>query len=195
MPITKSVLNQGHMIQSMFLGVFVGMNAALPMYLWQSNAQVAVACFIIVGYTAWLVAATWAEIAGDFTSRHNLYALPINRPIKRFKRLLLDPGFWWSLMFGGAIITGAVWYAEFRQTPILVTTGAVWGLIAFMLNFGLTLAHPTTHCRRCGYQLISHMDPENPEQILQCPECGTAWMKNELLLNRNTPVMQSHRAA
>lgn len=179
---SSSVLNRRNMVQATFLGAFVGMNAALPMYLWQSNAEIAVACFIIVGYTSWLVAATWSEISDNYRAEHDLYRLPINGTGRRIVRMLLDPGFWWSLLFGGAIVTGAVWYAEFRQPVVLATTGAIWCLIAFLLNYGLTLAHPTTHCRRCGYQLSSHMDPAKPGQTLQCPECGSVWTKSELLL-------------
>jgi len=177
------MLNRRKMVQSAFLGAFVGMNAALPMYLWQSNTQFAVACFIIVGYTSWLVAATWSEIVASYAMRTNVDALPVNRADRRLKRMCLDMGFWWSLTFGGATVTGSVWYAGFRQMAVLLTVGAIWALVAFLLNYGLTLLTPTTRCRRCGYQLAPHMDPARGEQVLICPECGTAWKKDELLLS------------
>ena len=170
------------MVQSTFLGAFIGMNAALPMYLWQSNTQIAVACFIIVGYTSWLVSATWSDIVASYALRTNVDGLPVNRTPRRLRRMLLDAGFWWSLMFGGATVTGSVWYAGFRQTSVLVTAGVIWAMVAFLLNYGLTLLTPTTRCRRCGYQLAPHMDPARSEQVLVCPECGTAWKKDELLL-------------
>lgn len=166
----------------MFMGVFIGANAALPMYLWQSNAQVAVACFVIVMYTSWLVAATWREIVVNYTVKQELHMLPINRVDRRLLRMLLDPGFWWSLIFGGATITGAVWYAGFQQMMFLTVAGVMWSLIAFLLNFGLTLMQPTTCCRRCGYSLVSHMDSKNSEQVICCPECGTKWSKGQLSL-------------
>lgn len=166
----------------MFMGVFIGANAALPMYLWQSNAQVAVACFVIVMYTSWLVAATWREVTDNYTVKLELHMLPVNRLDRRLLRMLLDPGFWWSLIFGGASITGAVWYAGFQQTLFLTVAGLIWSLIAFLLNFGLTLVQPTTCCRRCGYNLVSHLDPKNAGQVIRCPECGTKWSKGQLFL-------------
>jgi len=180
------MLNRHKMVQSTFLGCFIGVNAALPMYLWQSNTQIAVACFIIVGYTSWLVSATWSEIMDSYALRTNVDGLPVNRTARRLRRLSLDMGFWWSLMFGGATVTGSVWYAGFRQMTVLVTVGVIWSMVAFLLNFGLTLLTPTTRCRKCAYELAPHMDPARPEQVMVCPECGTAWKQDELLLGETT---------
>ena len=190
---SSTVLNRGRRLQTMCLGAFIGANAALPMYLWQSNTQMAVAIFIIAGYTSWMVAATWQEIVDNYTVRQELHTLPVNRIGRRLVRMIADAGFWWSIIFGGATVTGAVWYAGFQQMTVLIATGVLWSLIAVLLNYGLTLVQPTSCCRKCGYQLISQMDPSNPDEVVRCPECGTRWSKEQLFLVK--PVTPSTRDA
>lgn len=186
MSISSSVLSRGASFQALVIGIFIGANAALPMYLWQSNAEMAIACFVIVGYSAWMIAATRVEIAENHSMRQYLCRIPVNKPFRRVLRMLADPGFWWSLTFGSATITGAVWYAGFRNIKILIVAGIMWGLLSVLLNFGLTLLHPTTRCRRCKYELAAHLDSKDPNQTVRCPECGRSWEKSQLLLSYET---------
>lgn len=189
------ILIRGATLQAMLVGVFIGMSSALPMYLWQSNAEMAIASFIIATYITWMIVATRVEMAESISTRHHLYTLPCNRSWKRLWRMLLDFGFWWSLMFGVATITGALWYAGLQDTAILTGTGIIWGCLAVLLNFGLTLLHPTTNCRRCGYQLAAHLDPNDVNQIVRCPECGSVWEQSQLLVTNTETATNTRHAA
>ncbi len=191
----SSVLIRGATLQAMLVGVFIGMSAALPLYLWQSNAEIAIASFIIAAYVTWMIVATRVEMAESISTRHYLYTLPCNRPWQRLWRMFMDFGFWWSLMFGGATITGALWYAGLQNTVILSCIGIIWGCLALLLNFGLTLLHPSTNCRRCGYQLASHLDPNDSKQIVRCPECGSVWEKSQLLITGSGKLRKTRHAA
>lgn len=191
----SSVLIRGATLQAMLVGVFIGMSAALPLYLWQSNAEMAIASFIIAAYVTWMIVVTRVEMAESISTRHYLYTLPCNRPWQRLWRMFMDFGFWWSLMFGGATITGALWYAGLQNTVILSCTGVIWGGLAMLLNFGLTLLHPSTNCRRCGYQLASHLDPNDSKQIVRCPECGSVWEKSQLLITETGKLPNTRHAA
>lgn len=174
------MLQRGLSFRTLFLGLLVGGSTALPLYLWQRDTSTAVACMIVVGYTVWLWAAT-TEAAADY--RHmcsELRDLPFNCWWRRLGRMAGDWGFWWSTLFGCATITGSAWYVGLQDWFVLGLIGAGWGLVAVSLNYGLTLLHPTTRCRRCYYQLSAHLDPADPHQRVTCPECGARWNKIEL---------------
>jgi len=176
----SSMLQRGLSFRTLMLGVLVGGSAGLPLYLWQGDAPTAIACMIVVGYTIWLWAAT-AEAAADY--RHlcsELRELPFNCWWRRLGRMLGDWGFWWSTMFGCATITGSAWYVGLQDWMILAAIGVGWAAVAVALNYGLTLLHPTTRCRRCFYQLSAHLDPDDVHQRVICPECGAKWNKIEL---------------
>ena len=111
--------------------------------------------------------------------RSELRLLAINASRRRLLRLLLDPAFWWSVLFGGVTVTGSVWYAGMQIPWVLAGAGAAWALVAVSLNYELTLLQPTTRCRRCHYQLLSHLDPANPAQKVVCPECGAKRVQTE----------------
>ena len=53
----------------------------------------------------------------------------------RIARMLLDPGFWWSILFGTATITGSAWYAGLQDPTILIGVGCAWFLVAVMMNY------------------------------------------------------------
>jgi len=127
------------------VGLIIGACGALPMYLWQMSIQAAVACFIIAGYTAW----SWAHVHNQSIMRGllngELRSLAINRPARRAGRLVVDPGFWWTLVFGGIMVTGSVWYAGIREVVTLAGVAALFherprdqqkGLAALLLMTG-----------------------------------------------------------
>lgn len=176
----QSLLERGLSPKAMLLGLFAGANAALPMYLWQSNAQLAVACLIVVGYTVWLWAATAGEIASNMHMRQDLRLLPMNSCPRRIGRMVADGGFWWSICFGCTIVSGSAWYVGITRPDTLIGIGAAWSLVAVLLNYGLTLEHPTTRCRRCFYQLRSHFDRAAQHEKVRCPECGAHWSRADL---------------
>ncbi len=176
----QSLLDRGLSMKAMTLGVFAGVNAALPMYLWQSNMQLAMACFIVVGYTVWLWAATAGQMAMDFQIRHYLMSLPMNAWHRRLGRMLAAGGFWWSLLFGCAIVTGSAWYVDIRTGDLVGGIAAGWAMVAILLNYGLTLECPSTRCRKCHYQLAPHFDIAGVGQRVRCPECGSRWSKVDL---------------
>jgi hypothetical protein len=178
----SSIISRGLNGPAIVTGLVLGLSAALPMYLWQSNVQMSIAAFVIAGYTAWLWAATHRVAMEHHHERDAVRSLSINRPARRLGRLLQDVGFWWSVAFGCATVTGSVWYAGLREPNLLAAIGGVWGLIAVSMNYSLTLLHPTTRCRRCHYQLVAHLDPEDPLQRVICPECGAEWSKSQLCL-------------
>lgn len=172
-------------VHALLVGLIVGVNAALPIYLWQASVQVAIAAFVIVGYTAWLWAAAHDAVNETELRREELRKLSANSAMKRVGRLMRDPGFWWSMVFGSATVTGGVWYAGIRDMGTLVGIGAVWAVIAASLNYGLTLNQPTTRCRRCQYQLSGHLDGLHLAQTIICPECGARWTREQLCLSMN----------
>jgi hypothetical protein len=179
---SSSIFVGGARAQAVLIGAVLGLSAALPMYLWQSSAQVALAAFVIAGYTAWLWAATQRVAMEHAHLRDSLRRLSVNQPGPRIVRLVRDAGFWWSVVFGCSTVTGGVWYAGLRDAELLGAIGAMWGLIAVCMNYSLTLLHPTTRCRRCRYQLVAHLDPGDPHQRIICPECGAEWSKQQLCL-------------
>jgi len=189
----RSILSRGMTLHAMLVGVIVGVNAALPIYLWQASMEVAIAAFVIVGYTAWLWAAAHDAVSATESHRDQLRTLRANSPARRIGRLLLDPGFWWSVVFGCATVTGGVWYAGIREMATLIGIGAVWAVIAASLNYGLTLNQPTTRCRRCKYQLLGHLNADEPDQNITCPECGTRWTRAQLCLSE-AAIMTSKAA-
>jgi len=164
------------------IGLVVGLSAALPMYLWRSDPKLAVAGFVIFGYTAWLWAATRVSVSADRSAQAAVALLPINRWWRRLGRLLASAEYWWSLMFGCATVTGSLWYAGLKASATLSGIAGVWCVIALCLNFSLTLAYPTTRCRRCGYQLAGHLRFDEPDQVVKCSECGSTWTKAQLCL-------------
>ena len=190
----RSILSRGMTLHAVLVGIVVGLNAALPIYLWQARMEVAIAAFVIVGYTAWLWAAAHDAVSDTELRRDQLRSFTANSPWRRVGRLLRDPGFWWSLIFGSATVTGGVWYAGIRDTSTLIGIGAVWSIIAASLNYGLTLSQPTTRCRRCQYQLAAHLKADSPAPFITCPECGSQWTRQQLCLSE-PPRMLSSKAA
>lgn len=174
------------------VGLVLGVCAALPMYLWQGNPQIAAACFIIVGYTAclWTHAHNHGVMEGLRSAELRL--LPVNRVERRVIRMLLDPGFWWTVMFGCAIVTGSVWYAGLRDTLVVAGVGGVWAIIAIALSYGLTVIHPVTRCRRCGHDLSGQLAADASQRTITCPECGAKWSRAQL---GDAPVVVDWRKA
>lgn len=160
----------------------------MPMYAWQSQLTQAAAVFVIVGYTTLLAAGALSQIASQEKARAYLCSLAINSPWRRIGRMVSDPGFWWTVLFGNATVAGSVWFAGMRDAVIMAGIAVAWTSTAIALSFGLTLLGPTTRCRRCGYQLAAHLDPAEPEQEVQCPECGRSWTKAQLCLT--TPALR-----
>jgi hypothetical protein len=187
----RSILRRGMSLHALLVGVIVGVNAALPIYLWQARVEVAIAAFVIVGYTAWLWAATHDAVSETELRRDHLRKLSANNSWRRVGRLFSDPGFWWSVVFGSATVTGGVWYAGIRETSTLIGIGGVWALIAASLNYGLTLDQPTTRCRRCKYQLAGHLNTDGEAQHITCPECGAHWTREQLCLTEPSRVMST----
>lgn len=164
------------------IGLVSGFVAAGAMYLWQGSIELTVATFMIAGYTAslWLhLTATARRFADHY--RH-LRTMEINRAPRRVRRLLADFGFWWSLIFGLAVIGGAAWYGGLHDLQTLAAIEGCWAGVTVILNYEVTVLEPTTRCRHCGYQLIGHLDPADAEQRVRCPECGRTWSKSDLCL-------------
>jgi hypothetical protein len=164
------------------IGLICGVSAALPMYAWQGHIPQAAAVFVIAGYTAWLAAGARGDVETQARARSFLRTLPINTSWRRLGRMVADPAFWWTLLFGNATVAGSVWFAGMRAGEVMVGIAAAWTLTAVCLSYGLTLLGPTTRCRRCGYQLAAHLDPSEPQQEVMCPECGRSWTKEQLCL-------------
>ena len=176
----SSLLKRGLNVRTLLLGVIIGGSAALPLYLWQHETAVAIACWIVVGYTTWLWAAT-AEAVSDYRHRcEDLSVMPFNNRLRRLRRMFGDVGYWWSTLFGCATVTGSAWYVGIQNPITLGGIGAGWCCVSSFLNYGLTLLHPTTRCRRCFYQLAAHLERAESKQKVQCPECGARWSKIEL---------------
>lgn len=164
------------------VALIVGLSAALPLYLWQMDLSVSIAGFLIAGYTARLWAATSIELA-QHPARGPHRKAPINGEWRRLGRMLLDPGFWWTLIFGCTVVTASLWYAGLQKPSLLATIGLCWSILATALSYEVTLFLPTTRCRRCRYQLASHLDLTDPFQLVTCPECGTQWTKDDMCLS------------
>lgn len=162
------------------VGLILGICAALPMYLWQLNVEIAAASFVVVGYTAWL----WTHAHNHALWSGALYAelrrLPVNAPARRTWRMLIDPGFWWTIVFGGLVVSGSVWYAGMRESLIVAGIAGVWCLIAACLRFGLTIVRPTSRCRRCGYDLTGQLAMTEESRAIVCSECGARWSRAQL---------------
>jgi hypothetical protein len=169
-------------LETLLTALVAGVSIALPLYLWQASYEVAIASFVIVGYTVWLWAWTRSDIVTHESLRRHLCGYPVNRPLRRTGRLVRDASFWWSIIVGGATVTGSVWYAGMRDIPTIAGIGGMWSMIAVALSYGATLRGPTTRCRKCGYQLAAHLDPNDPQQVVNCPECGRQWSKSALCL-------------
>lgn len=152
------------------------------MYAWQSSIELSVSTFMIAGYTAslWLHLSATARRYGSHY--HHLKQMEINRISLRIRRMLTDFAFWWSLMFGLAVIGGAAWYGGLRSTTTIGWIELCWALVTLFLNFEVTVLEPTTRCRHCGYQLIGQLDPSDAAQRVRCPECGKTWSKSDLCL-------------
>ncbi len=147
-----------------------------------ARAEVIAAAFVIVGYSTWMGLSSWRDACEDVTWRRYLASLPANRPAARVRRLAREPRFWWSLLAGAALVTIGVWRAGVEQPVILTALGIGWSAVAGVLNYELTLLHPTTRCRDCHYELAGHLDASRPEQKITCPECGRLWRKSDLCL-------------
>ncbi|MFG0328402.1 MAG: hypothetical protein ACF8PN_00765 [Phycisphaerales bacterium] len=171
-------------ITTLFAATVMGGGAAAVMFAWQDSVELMCSTFFIVAYTvgAWLqfkaLRHYTAEALGELR-RH-----PINRPDRRAIRLIGTLRFWWSIVFGTVIVITSAWYAGLRDLYGLAWVATGWTLIAFLLNYEMTILFPTTRCRKCDYQLMPQLDPKDPEQIVQCPECGSKWTKSELFLTR-----------
>lgn len=165
------------------IGLIVGLSAALPLYLWQSQVHVGVAAFVIAGYTGWLWATARLETARTESERLRLLGLPANHAWRRIGRMLGDAGFWWTLLFGTTTVTGSVWYAGVRDLMVLGAVAASWSVVAIGLSYGTTLRSPTTSCRRCRYPLQAQLALSDTTHI-RCPECGKSWSREQLTLER-----------
>jgi len=78
------------------------------------------------------------------------------------------------------MVTGSVWYAGIREVVTLAGVAAAWLFIAVSLNYGLTLLHPTTRCRKCAYNLASQIAIDDGKSYVKCPECGARWSRAQL---------------
>jgi len=173
-------------------GVVVGGAAALGMQLWVGASQISIATFIMVSYMAGMLVVVRRASHLDAGLVDHLRTLPINSAGRRVRRMIADRQFWLSLVIGGALLTGAAWYGGLREPRTLTLVGAAWALLDVLLGYDLTLLHPTTRCRRCGYQLMPMLDPADLAQKVRCPECGVVWAKADLCL---TPRSTSAAAA
>lgn len=178
------------------VGLVLGVCAAIPLYLWQGSPQIAIASFVIVGYTGWLWAHAFNHASLASTLGGELRSLSINSHSRRVVRLLLDPGFWWSMLFGGIMVSGSVWYAGVREAMVISAVAVSWGFIALCLSYGYTLIHPTSNCRRCGYDLRGQLAADQLARVVQCPECGAKWSRWQVMTHEPAPrVSKSLRRA
>lgn len=167
-------------LSPLLVGLILGASVALPMYLWQSNFQIAVACFVIAGYTAFLWTQSHNHIAMTALLYGELRKLQLNSMPRRIFRMLVDLGFWWTIIVGGAIVTSTVWWAGVTQPITLGGVFGAWCFIGTCLSFGLTLMHPAAGCRRCGYDLSGHLIAEPESTVIRCPECSARWSRSQL---------------
>lgn len=177
------------------VALVLGLSAAVPMYLWQGSAPAAIATLMIVGYTGWLWAATARSVASDVDQRAQLRLLSINHPTLRVTRMILDPAFWWSLVFGAAMVAGSLWYVGLRDHMTIGLLAGAWSLIAVCLSYGMSLRCPTTRCRSCGYQLIGQLASEPTSERVRCPECGMRWSRKDLGIEVAREIPNYRRAA
>ena len=163
-------------------GLTIGLSASVILYFWQSSINLSVAAFVIVAHTVTVALHFHGAAMLDVHLRREMSVMRINHFDRRVGRMLADPYFWWSLVFGTGSITLACWFAGLRNPTVLTLIGCAWGGIAVILGYDVTLLYPTTRCRACGYQLIGLLDQSNPGQRLTCPECGRRWTKAQLCL-------------
>ncbi len=184
----SSLLRRGLNVRTLLLGAIIGGSAALPLFLWQRETTVAIACWIVVSYTAWLWAATLEAVSDYRHHCEDLRLMLFNNSWRRLRRMFGDVGYWWSTLFGCATVTGSAWYVGMQNPIALAGIGVGWCFVSSFLNYGLTLLHPTTRCRRCFYQLSAHLDEaqQQKQQRVQCPECGARWSRFELGLETPT---------
>lgn len=173
------------------IGLIFGISTAIPMYLWQSSIESAIATFLIAGYIAFVGLASHNDIAHLAQHRSQLRLMSCNRLSRRVKRLALMPGFWWNVCFGGGIVTGSLWYAGLQDPGALAQVGGAWFAIAVCLNYGASMLHPTTRCRHCGYQLVGQLAASPGAPRVRCPECG----RKATLADMGVHVGQSMRRA
>ena len=163
------------------VGLVIGLSSAFLVYLWQWNVEISAATFVILGYTAWLWthAHNHSVMRGVLTAE--LRALPLNALPRRTRRMLLDPGFWWNVIFGGTLVTGSIWYAGLKEIMPMFGLAAAWLMVAASLRFGLTLVRPSELCHRCGYDLRGHLASVfDVNQVIVCPECSARWSRSQL---------------
>ncbi|MCL4209367.1 MAG: hypothetical protein HRU76_14290 [Phycisphaeraceae bacterium] len=179
------------------VGLVLGVSAAIPLYLWQGSPQIAIASFVIVGYTGWLWAHSFNHAALASTLSRELRSMSINRHSRRVGRMLLDPGFWWTMLFGGLMVSGSVWYAGVRDPAVVTAVAASWGFIALCMSYGYTLVHPTSNCRRCGYDLRGQLASDPEAGVVRCPECSAKWSRWQVVAQDQAPsiVRTVRRAA
>lgn len=158
------------------------------MFVWQGSVELACSAYVIVGYTTgyWFHLRTVRRWSLDMM--RDLKRREINRFDRRVARLLGDVAFWLSLMFGALLVFGSAWYAGLRAPLSLAYVAGGWALIAILLNFEMTVLFPTTRCRKCDYQLLPQLNPEDLTQVVLCPECGSHWTKSDLFLTPRTPI-------
>ncbi|MFW5652597.1 MAG: hypothetical protein ACOC0P_01010 [Planctomycetota bacterium] len=169
-------------LAAILLGLTIGLASSVAVYWWQRTTEISVATCIIMGYTAAIWLRLRAGSQGSVQLKRHLRTLPVNDTPRRLRRLFSDGEFWSALGFGVVLIGGAAWHGGLRDPMTLSAILSAWVLITIVLDYDLTLLEPTTRCRRCQYQLASHMDVDDPDQIVQCPECGAAWTKRDLCL-------------
>lgn len=180
--------HRGLPLSTLLAGSLFGGGAALAMYLWQQSVELTGASYVIVGYTTgyWFHLRTtcqWSLQMMRDLKRHS-----INRVHSRIGRMLADSTFWVSLLAGAVLIPASAWYAGLRDPYGLAWVAGCWSMIALMLNFEMTVLFPTTRCRKCDYQLLAQFNPEDPQQVVRCPECGTAWSKSDLFVTPRMPI-------
>jgi hypothetical protein len=149
---------------------------------WLGAIHLSIAAFVMASYAAGILVVARQASRWDAHVQRHVRSYPINAFHRRVGRLLMDPLFWWSGAFGVACVLGAAWYGGIRELQTLALFTVAWGLVDVLLTYELTLLQPTTRCRRCTYQLLAHLDPSDPGQIVRCPECGARWSKRDLCL-------------
>ena len=171
---------QGQIWPAIVFGLAVAGSVSFPLYLWVRSPEVIIASFLITGYTAFLWNASRDAREMDEALRDSLRHLPGNRAWRRFGRLVVMPGFWWSAGFGAATVSGSVWYAGLHDPMVVAGVTGVWVMTAASMNFGATLWQPTSRCRTCHYELRGHVNPRTPPKRIRCPECGRSWKTKDL---------------
>jgi len=173
-----------------FVGLLAGGGAGAGVHLWLGAVHLSIAAAIMFAYAAGILVVAHRAAQLEVDIRRRVRGFPINLTHRRLWRLVLDRAFWWSLVFGWACMAGAAWFGGIREPMTLGLIGVAWGLVDVLLSYELTLLQPTTRCRRCFYQLLDQLDPNDPEQSVRCPECGSLWTKRDLCLG---PGLQRKR--